>query len=284
MATFTGSGPALRATAGGDPALPHRVAYTALAIVIVVVCGWIAEFDPRVLWSAASVRAMGQFAGGFFPPKLAPDFLALVARATWQTVAIATVGTMAAIALAIPTALVATRRLSVSALVDPAMCLSCRAVRRAVRALLILLRSVPEIVWALLFVRAVGLGDTAGVLAIALTYAGMLGKVYAEILESTEPEATRALLASGASRLQAFLYGALPAALPELTSYTIYRWECAIRASVVMGFVGAGGLGMQMELSLKMLAGDEVLTMLMVFVALVLIADLSSALLRRWLA
>ena len=83
--------------------------------------------------------------------------------------------------------------------------------------------------------------------------------------------------------MQALLYGTLPVCLPELVSYTVYRWECAIRASVIMGFVGAGGLGMQMELSLKMFAGGEVLTMLAVFVALVWFADLVSAALRRWL-
>jgi phosphonate transport system permease protein len=83
--------------------------------------------------------------------------------------------------------------------------------------------------------------------------------------------------------MQALLYGTLPVCLPELVSYTVYRWECAIRASVIMGFVGAGGLGMQMELSLKMFAGGEVLTMLAVFVALVWFADLVSAALRRCL-
>lgn len=277
MSTIAAS-PVLR-----DPAFAPRARWTIAVLAVVLLCGWVAEFDPRVLWSATSLRAMVQFGGSFFPPKLDPEFLAMVARATWQTVAIATVGTAAAIALATPAALLATRRLSISAFAGDRMCARCAAARGAMRGGLILLRSVPEIVWALLFVRAVGLGDTAGVLAIALTYAGMLGKVYIEILESTDPAATRALLATGASRLQAFLYGSLPAALPELLSYTIYRWECAIRASVVMGFVGAGGLGMQMELSLKMLAGNEVLTMLVVFVCLVWLADLLSVALRRWL-
>ena len=186
--------------------------------------------------------------------------------------------------IAAPLALVANRQLSLSAFARDRMCAVCGALRNGIRAILILLRSVPEIVWALLFVRAVGLGDTAGVIAIALTYGGMLGKVYIEIFESNEPQATRGLLANGASRTQAFLYGTLPVCLPELMSYTIYRWECAIRASVVMGFVGAGGLGQQMELSMKMLAGGEVLTMLLVFVALVWFADLVSDYLRRWLA
>lgn len=105
-----------------------------------------------------------------------------------------------------------------------------------------LLRSIPELIWALVFVRVVGLGPTAGVLAIALTYGGMLGKVYAEILESGESHATQTLMRNGSGRLQAFVYGLLPSHAAELTSYTVYRWECAIRSSVVLGFVGAGGL------------------------------------------
>jgi phosphonate transport system permease protein len=132
-----------------------------------------------------------------------------------------------------------------------------------------------------LFVRVVGLGPTAGVLAIALTYSGMLAKVYAEILESSDAHATDALLANGAARLPALLYGALPDAAAELVSYTIYRWECAIRGSAIMGFVGAGGLGQRMDESTKMMLGGEVATMLIVFVLLVACADLVSTLLRR---
>jgi phosphonate transport system permease protein len=131
------------------------------------------------------------------------------------------------------------------------------------------------------FVRVVGLGPTAGVLAIALTYGGMLGKVYGEILESGEQHATASLLRNGASRMQAFFYGLLPQSAAELTSYTVYRWECAIRSSAVLGFVGAGGLGQQMDTSMKMFAGGEVATMLAVFVALVWLADLASGWLRK---
>jgi phosphonate transport system permease protein len=118
------------------------------------------------------------------------------------------------------------------------------------------------------------------VLAIAITYAGMLGKVYAEIFESVDPLPARALLGTGVSRLQAFLYGVLPQATGEMLSYSVYRWECAIRASVVMGFVGAGGLGQQMDLSMRMFAGGEVASMLLTFLALVLLADLLSRMLR----
>jgi phosphonate transport system permease protein len=119
------------------------------------------------------------------------------------------------------------------------------------------------------------------VLAIALTYGGMLGKVYGEILESGDHQPTQALLGNGSSRLQAFFYGLLPSNAAELTSYTVYRWECAIRSSVVLGFVGAGGLGQQLDNSMKMFNGGEVLTILAVFVALVALADRISAGLRR---
>ena len=97
------------------------------------------------------------------------------------------------------------------------------------------------------------------------TYGGMLGKVYAEILESTDNRPAQALLATGSSRSAALLYGLLPGAAQELTSYTVYRWECAVRASVVMGFVGAGGLGQLMDQSMKMLAGGEAASILSVF-------------------
>jgi len=267
-----------------DPAWRSRLAWTIALLVVLVPAAYIAEFNPARLWSEDSLSAAGQFLGTFFPPAHAPEFLALVAEAAWKTVAIATAGTTMAVALALPLALVGNRQLSISALATGRMALLPGVVRGVIRWILMLLRSIPEIVWALLLVRAVGLGDTAGVLAIALTYGGMLGKVYVEIFEANDRAAARALLANGSGRLQAFAYGTWPVCLPELVSYTIYRWECAIRASVIMGFVGAGGLGQQMELSMRMLAGGEVLTMLLVFMLLVWIADLVSAALRNWLA
>ena len=267
-----------------DPAWRERLLWLGAAIAVLVPAGWLAEFNPGTLWGEASLRATGQFLATFFPPAHDAEFLRLVVVATWKTIAIATVGTTLAVAIGLPLALVANRTLSLSAFAGGRMCALCATFRTSVRYALIVLRSIPEIVWALLLVRAVGLGDTAGVIAIALTYGGMLGKVYIEIFESNEAQGTRALLANGASRSQAFLYGTLPVCLPELMSYTIYRWECAIRASVVMGFVGAGGLGQLMEFSMKMLAGGEVLTMLLVFVGLVFLADAVSGFLRKWLA
>ena len=186
--------------------------------------------------------------------------------------------------LALPLAFVTTRALSLTA-VGPADGQGFgQVVRGLLRMLLAVLRGIPELVWALVFVRVFGLGAAAGVLALAITYGGMLGKVYAEILESTDHRPVAALIASGSGRTGALFYGLLPSATQELTSYAVYRWECAVRASVVMGFVGAGGLGQLMDQSMKMLAGGEAASILIVFLLLVLAADALSAWLRQRLA
>ncbi|MES2074061.1 MAG: ABC transporter permease [Pseudomonadota bacterium] len=264
-----------------DPAWRGRVTMTVLALALLWPMVVASEFHPGLLFDWQSLEATGRFLAGFVPPAHSPEFLALLLRETWQTVAIATAGLTLALLGAIPATLLVTEKMSISRLGTGRMRLPSALLRQAVRWLLVLLRSVPELVWALLFVRVIGLGPTAGVLAIALTYCGMLGKVYAEILESTDAHASDALLANGGGRLAALLYGALPEAASELVSYTVYRWECAIRGSVVMGFVGAGGLGQRMDESMKMLSGGEVSSMLLVFVLLVAGADAVSKILRR---
>ena len=267
-----------------DPAALPRLALLALAVAALWPALRFTEFDPAALLDPANARPMAKFLAQFVPPDVSGEFLGLVGRATLETLAIATLGTALAFAIGFPLSLVATASLSLSALGPARDAPLRRALRYPARLLLIVLRAIPELVWALLFVRAVGLGPSAGVLALAIAYGGMLGKVYAEIYESTSDRPARALMEAGAGRLQAFVYGVLPAALPELVSYTIYRWECAVRASVIMGFVGAGGLGQQLELSLRMLNGAEASTILATFVLLVLLADAASALARRLLA
>ncbi len=267
--------------AGPDPAWRGRVLGFGVVLLILWPMLVQAEFKPWILFDAQSLRATWNFVSSFFPPAHTLEFLQMVVGATWETVAMATAGMTLALLGAIPLTLLATERLSISRLGKSRASLMPTAFRHAVRWLLILLRSVPELVWALLLVRIVGLGPTAGVVAIALTYCGMLGKVYADILESSDATACNNLLQNGSGRLAAFLYGALPESAAELVSYTVYRWECAIRGSVVMGFVGAGGLGQRMDESIKMMAGDELSTMLIVFVLLVAAADGVSGMLRR---
>ncbi|MCV2348739.1 ABC transporter permease [Paucibacter sp. Y2R2-4] len=275
--------PAQAKSSRRDPAWRARLMWISAAAFLLWPLLRLTEFKPGLLFEEQSLRVTGRFLADFFPPRLDGEFLLLVAREAWRTVAMATAGVSLALLFAVPLALAATRVLSLSALAGK-MATGPAWLRQTLRAVLIVLRSVPELVWALIFVRVVGLGPSAGVLAIALSYSGMLGKVFCEVLEGGDAEPTRSLMRNGSGRLQAFGFALLPQHAAELSSYTVYRWECAVRSSVVLGFVGAGGLGQQLDSAMKMFNGGEVATILMVFIALVALADGLSAGLRRVLS
>ena len=263
-----------------DPAWFARIRFAVLGIILLIPALIATEFKPWLLFEEQNLKITLKFLGDFFPPSLDPSFLKMIAMEAWKTIAIATVGIFLALILAIPMTLMSTRVLSISSL-SGNMNLLPFALRQTIRLILIFMRSIPELIWALVFVRVVGLGPAAGVLAIALTYAGMLGKIYGEILESGNTDSSESLLRNGAGRLQTFFYAVLPQNLTELTSYTVYRWECAIRSSAVLGFVGAGGLGQQMDNSMRMFNGSEVATILIIFMILVALSDSFSDLLRK---
>ena len=267
-----------------DPQARARATGVLVAIVVLWPLLQLSQFRPQALFEPGNLRVMGDFLGGFLPPAWAPDFLRMLLTATLQTLAMATAGIALALLLALPLGLLMTQSLSVSRIGPGPLVWRGRLLRTIARGVLTFLRAIPEVVWALVLVRALGLGPAAGVLAIAITYSGMLGKVIAEILESGDTRAARALLEAGSGRLAALGYGLLPGAAQELASYTVYRWECAVRASVVMGFVGAGGLGQLMDQSMKMLNGGEASTILLTFLGLVLLADALSAAIRRVLS
>lgn len=244
----------------------------------------LAQVDPRLLFAPEALANLGRFVGSAFPPELSWSFLALVGPAIVETIQISVTGTALACLLAIPLSLLATSSLTWSGILHERggrwYRLRWFGPYAASRALLSLFRTIPELVWALLVVRAVGLGPFAGVLALGVAYGGILGKVYSEILEGVNPQPLEALHAGGAGRLAIVLYGLLPQALPNLVSYTLYRWECAIRASALLGFVGAGGLGQQIELSMRMFQFNEVVTLLGVLFLLVAAVDFVSGRVR----
>lgn len=253
-----------------DPAARSRLWGAVLAVVVLWPLFDGAGVSVSALFDADNLRVIGGFLANFLPPDTSAEFAAYLWQATLETLAIATLGLLLAFVLAVPLSYLATSAVRERASQNP-----------VARAVMTVLRGIPELVWALVFVRVFGLGPAAGVLALGLTYGGMLGKVYAEILESEDGAAARALLRTGSPRALALLYGLLPLVSKELVSYTVYRWECAIRASVVMGFVGAGGLGQLMDQAMKMLNGGEACSILLVFVVLVLLADALSGWLRR---
>ncbi len=268
----------------GDPAAALRAVGVLVALVLLLALARIAQVSPAALFEAGNLATLRDFLAQFFPPVVDPGFLGLLAVATLETLAMASAGVALALLIALPAGIALSESLSVSRIGPGPGHRHARVARAMLRSLVLLLRGVPEIVWALLLVRVFGLGPAAGVIALGLTYGGMLAKVVAEILDSADPRPARALLLSGSGRFVALVYGLLPGSLRELASYVVYRWECGVRASVVMGFVGAGGLGQLMDQAMRMLNGGEVATILIVFFGLVLLADAISWLLRHALA
>ena len=238
------------------------------------------------LWSLASLEwrgplvhtggpaALVSFLQALFPPDLTPDFLRLGLAATWRTLAYAVAGITLAVLLGFPLGIAAAG----SAAGSPK---SGTSLVVAVRLVLAALRSVHELVWAVLFVAAFGLSSLTAILALALPYAGILGRIYGELFNQVPQEPLRALQTTGASPFRVFLYGRLPMALHEMIGYTFYRFECAIRSAAIMSFVGIRGLGYEIQLSLNDLLFNQVWTLMLFLVALIILVDLWSSRVRR---
>jgi phosphonate transport system permease protein len=149
-----------------------------------------------------------------------------------ETIQMALVGTGLAVVLSIPFGLLAARNTSPH-----------RLVYQGTRLFLNVIRAVPEIIFALMFVTAVGLGPFSGVLALAVSPIGHMGKLYAEAIEAIDPQQVLAISATGASRAQAFAFGVVPQALPVMASYSMLILEANVRTATILGIVGAGGVG-----------------------------------------
>ncbi|MFT5430959.1 MAG: phosphonate transport system permease protein, partial [Myxococcota bacterium] len=155
------------------------------------------------------------------------------------------------------------------------------AVRWTSRSVLSVLRSVPEIVWAYLFVRILGLGPGPAVIAIGLSFAGIIGKLYAELLESVDAAPVRALRAAGVGWIGSLTYGALPQVGSQWVGYGLFRLECAVRSASILGVVGAGGIGAELALSIRYFQYDKLATALLAVLGCIIALELLSALLRR---
>ena len=263
------------------PPRPWLLRWPGLIVAVVVALCYVgSEGNLSALLSLEARKTLADFLRGFWPPAHDAAFLSQMVRPLFETVAIAVLGISLAIILALPLSLLATSPATWSPLADrPSV--PARLAHATARLVLNLMRSIPELIWALLFVRTVGIGPAAGVLAIGIGYAGVLGKVFAEVFESLPRQPAEGLAAAGASPLKVFAFGVLPGAMPILGSYALYRFDCALRASAVLGLVGAGGLGLQLELSLKMFDYHEVAAQVIALFLLVASVDQASRLVRR---
>ena len=259
-------------------------------LLLVVASFWSLDLKWREFFSGDAVASMGRFVAEFVPPDTSPAFLARLGRASLETLAMSALGTLLAAAfgllLAVPASRLAGDGMQAQRIPGASDGRARRAVdlpRRAIRIFFNAMRSVPELVWASMLLIAAGLGPMAGTLALALHTTGVLGRLFAEALENAPAGPAFALRAQGVGEARVFLYARLPQVLPQLLSYTLYRWENNIRAAAVLGVVGAGGLGQLLAFHMGLFHMNKTATILLAMLALVAIVDAVSFTMRRWM-
>ncbi|TMR98927.1 phosphonate ABC transporter, permease protein PhnE [Nonomuraea basaltis] len=241
------------------------------ALLLAVVLGW------AVHGTGLSVSALAEGGGGallllegFLSPNLSGAFLSDVAGALVETVQISLTGLLFAALLGLPLAVLIAGNVE-----------AVPALRAAARTTAATLRGVPDLLWALLFVAMLGPGAAAGSLALAVHGAGLLAKLCAEQFEAVDPGPVEALRLTGSGRMATTALAVVPQAAPGLASLLLYQWECNLRTSTVLGFVGAGGIGQELAVSLKLFRYDELSTLVIAVLAVILVVDLASRTIRR---
>lgn len=217
-----------------------------------------------------------QIGDSLLHPEVSKEIIKLALIASWRTLAYAVAGMTVAFIIAVILGVLASGVLA-EGIVKRKM------FKTLFRGILGFMRAIHELIWAWFFVASVGLTPFAAIFALAIPYGGTLGRIYADILNDVSKEPIRALKSSGASKLQLLIYGYLPMAKTDMISYTMYRFECAVRSSTIMSFVGLGGLGFQIQLALQDLNYNQVWTFMFFLTILVVFIDLWSNVLRRGL-
>jgi len=271
------------------PTQPRRWFPFVMAAAVVTLVWWSArgtEVDLPLLFRDGP-QAMLSYARKLFPPDLRPEFLLDTAFGALETLAISIMGSLLATLLAFGAVFFASANLMYAGVLfeREAAGRTRRGLRLSLylgaKSLLNLLRTIPEIVWATVFVFAVGLGPFPGVLALGVHNGGVLGKLFGEVLENVDRRPIEALQATGATRFQILVYGILPQALPHFLAYALYRWEVNIRAAAMLGLVGAGGLGQRLHIAISLFLEHQLLTLLLAIYVIVTAVDYLSAYLRR---
>lgn len=221
---------------------------------------WFFVWDsPRIaddIWSRAT------------PPRW--EYISQLGRPIWDTLNIATMGTLLALCMAVPIAFLAARNTTPSSIL----------VRPFALLVIVSTRSINSLIWALLLIAIIGPGVFAGIMAIAIRSIGFCAKLLYEAIEEIDPNQVEAINATGASRLQVMVYGIVPQILPAFAGIAVFRWDINIRESTVLGLVGAGGIGLQLSASLNVLAWPQVSLILIVILVAVVMSEWISAKVR----
>lgn len=240
-----------------------------LLVALFVFCWNVMTRDTiwAFVWDAPNQAA--DIGGRMLPPRW--SYMNEMWRPLWDTLSIATLGTLLAIVIAVPIAFLAARNTTPSATL----------VRPVALLIIVSSRSINALIWALLLVTILGPGVLAGIVAIALRSVGFVGKLLYEAIEEIDHSQVEAIQATGASSAQVMNYGIVPQILPAFAGISVFRWDINIRESAVVGLVGAGGIGLNLEASLNTLAWSQVSLILLVILATVLVSEWVSAKVRH---
>jgi phosphonate transport system permease protein len=231
-------------------------------IALVIASFWSLNLDLGRLFSVDGITRIAKFVGELTTPNLDAAFLWRIAAAALETIAMSAFGTVLAALLGLLIALAASNRGIGSGIV-----------RIGLKLLLNGLRSIPELIWAALLLISAGLGPFAGTLALALHTTGVLGRLFTEALENAPTEPDDVLRMQGVGGTQIFFFATLPTLLPQLVSYSLYRWENNIRAATILGVVGGGGLGQMLSFHMGLFQMQETSSILLSMILLVILVD-----------
>ncbi|GIN86583.1 phosphonate ABC transporter, permease protein PhnE [Heyndrickxia sporothermodurans] len=250
-----------------------RIRNWLIFFVVVAIYVWAFWGAPSIELKDSAIQALKAIMHGFLHPDwdyiydpAGEDLL----RTLLETLAIAVLGTFISAVLCVPFAFWAARNMTKH-----------RAISSLGKIVLSCIRVFPELIMALLFIKSVGLGPFAGILALGFHSIGMLGKLFGESIENTEFSAREALIASGANKLQVLWFAIIPEIMPAFMSYTLYRFEISVRSATILGIVGAGGIGAPLIFALNGHTWDRVAMILYGIIVMVTIIDLLSAAIRK---
>jgi len=214
-------------------------------------------------------RQASDIGSRMWPPRL--SYLPELMEPLWDTINIATIGTIGGVIMAVPIAFLAARNTTPSATI----------LRPIALFIIVASRSINALIWALLLVAIIGPGLLAGIIAIALRSIGFVGKLLYEAIEETDVRQVEAIAATGASEAQILNYGIVPQVMPAFWGISVFRWDINIRESTILGLVGAGGIGLKLQSSLNVLAWPQVTVILLLILATVVFSEWVSAKVRH---
>jgi len=240
-----------------------------IGIVVVLIYYWAIKgtgSSPTTL--VKGLPFMADFIVRMFPPDLSN--LTLFIQKALETLQMAIMGATLGTIIAFPLSFLAARNITPN-----------KFIYHGVRTIFDISRGINEIVWGLIFVSMVGLGPFPGVLALTVHVTGALGRYFSEAIEAVNPDTIKAIISTGANKLQVIARGILPEVKPSFINYSLYYLENNFRAATVLGLVGAGGIGMELLTSMKLFKNQEVLTILVIMVIMVVLIDRISAYIRK---